>query len=126
MINQAILTQIETFEESILQSTMQLLERMTKELDKVDDYMSPKVQSLHRLFLSYYRQYLAIKKQLLAKIPLMNGQPTKKINKNNVPIQNSSKKTNKKSKMKNKNILDLTFPEPEPLPSGLLCPPPNK
>lgn len=134
MISATTQKQINTFEETILQSTMHILNKISAELNKAEDYMSQKVQSLHRLFLSYLHKYQTLKKQLTTPElvnnslpPVKNGRSMAKQNGRNSTIPDSPPHKNEKnSGRKESKLLDLSFPEPPKIQSGLLCPPSNK
>ncbi len=130
MLNKTTLNKITNFEEITLEKLMDILEQISAELLKSEDYLSAKVQSLHRLYLSFLNKFQQLKKNLLnnmmdellgfetADLPV----PFPENNQNPSNTTKSKRNKNKKAK-KNSNKLDLSFIEPEEQLSGLLCPP---
>lgn len=138
MLSKTDLTKITQFEESALDKLMDILERMSQELLKTEDYLSAKVQSLHRLYLSYLSKFLYLKKNRLTNTLNEFADSEDVLNQFISPMNdcNASKspksKRNKNKKAKNNSKkLDLSFLDEQEQPSGLLCPPqqnnePNK
>ncbi len=131
MFSEIALTKITQFEESTLDKLMDILERMIHELLKTEDYLSAKVQSLHRLYLSYLSKFLYLKKNRLSlalseldDIEDVTTQISSPMNGHNSSKTAKSKRNKNKNAKKNSQKLDLSFIEPKEQPSGLLCPPP--
>lgn len=128
MITQDILQEIESFEATTLQSTMRIIKRIDEELMKAEDIMHSKVQSLHRLFLSFMRQYLTLKKKTPADAPMDETRSSKK-----KKSSNNKKKQNRpvhptlthvlenKDERNQPNSPDNPFTEQKNVPTGLLC-----
>ncbi len=130
MLNKTDLNKITQFEESALNKLMDILENMSQELLKTEDYLSSKTQSLHRLYLSYLSKFLYLKNNRLADTlnELAGDEDFIDLFASPMEDQQSSNKSKSKRNRKNKakkntKQPDLSFPQPEEQPSGLLCPP---
>ncbi len=128
MIAQDILQEIETFETTALQSTMRIIKRIDEELMKAEDIMQSKVQALHRLFLSFMRQYHTLKKKKPADAPMDETRSSrKKKSSTNKKKQNRSlhptltQVLESKDERNQPNSPDNPFTEQKNVPTGLLC-----
>lgn len=125
MNSEHINEKIKTFEETMLDKTMKIITRISNALlESKEDPFNPKIQSLYRLYISYLRSFRNLKKdsQIQTDESLRETTEKKSKNFNELFTKSSAKNRNKENKKKNTK-LDLTFTDPAPIQSGLLCAP---
>jgi hypothetical protein len=69
MFSQTLQDQLSTFEETLLLSLFSIINQISRELLNQTDLLNPKTQALHRLYLSYLREFQRVKKHVLPPAP---------------------------------------------------------